>query len=135
MTIYTIYKLTNKVNNKSYIGFTKRWPQRIKEHSWACTNMLIHKAIRKYGMDSFESSILYQGEDKDFTLSIMEPHYIKMYNTLIEGYNQTSGGEGTSVQKSIEHKRKIGLAHIGMKRSKQTCANISKAKIGKKNVY
>lgn len=56
-----IYKITNKINNKSYIGQSKdicvRWKQHIK-HSKDCfyTNA-IYLAIRKYGLENFDFSI------------------------------------------------------------------------------
>ena len=36
METYTIYRTTNKVNQKIYIGFTAHWPQRINGHNYAC---------------------------------------------------------------------------------------------------
>ena len=54
MKIYTIYKITNLINNKSYIGFDCRWPKRKQIHIYQATKYncqyLLHKAIRKYNI-------------------------------------------------------------------------------------
>ena len=54
-----IDKITNKVNNKSYIGQTRyslefRW----RQHQHKKDNTYFHNAIKKYGVDNFELSIL-----------------------------------------------------------------------------
>jgi group I intron endonuclease len=93
----TIYKSTNKVNGKSYIGFDSSWPNRKKRHKVNASSGKegkFYEAIRKYGWKSFEWEILYQSEDKEHTLNIMEPQYIKEYDTFNCGYNMTEGGEG-----------------------------------------
>lgn len=86
------YKITNKINNKSYIGITIDFDKRIKQHQNQKTNSLIHKAIVKYGKDNFDYQIL----DKDLSLDEAEALEIKMIrelNTLSpNGYNLAKGG-------------------------------------------
>jgi group I intron endonuclease len=62
MTLNYIYKITNIINNKIYIGQTRKTTnQRWSEHISAATanpdsqdyNYLLHKAIRKYGPNNF----------------------------------------------------------------------------------
>ena len=112
MTIYKIYKATNKISGKSYIGFCSRWPNRKKEHlnesyreKSDCYNTHFHKAIRKYGFESFEWEIIYESHDGEHTLKIMEPHFISQYDTFQNGYNQTQGGEGSLGRKHSKHVR------------------------------
>jgi len=100
MDIYTIYKATNKVNGKVYIGFDSNWPSRIREHirQTKYLSRAFNSAIRKYGEDSFSWEVLYQSRDREYTLNVMEPYFIEeneSYAPKGKGYNLTKGGEGT----------------------------------------
>lgn len=57
-----IYKITNKINNKSYIGQSKdiyrRWREHIKNFKDVQNNQVIYLAIRKYGLENFDFSIV-----------------------------------------------------------------------------
>lgn len=97
-----IYKITNKINEKSYIGKTNNIKRRWGEHKGGKGNTaILNKAIKKYGIDNFDFSIV---EEKEFDsidalnqgLSQMEIDYIAKYNTYKRGYNATIGGEGAS---------------------------------------
>lgn len=104
MNIYTIYKATNNINNKVYIGFTSQWPQRINSHNYdrrysTTDNKAFYKAIEKYGWENFSWEVLYQSTDKDHTLKEMEPYFINEYKSWVgfsdsNGYNVTKGGDG-----------------------------------------
>lgn len=88
-----IYKITNKVNGKSYIGQTRytvefRWRQHIHKKD----NVYFHNAIHKYGIDNFTIETLEECDYKD--LDSREIYYIAKYNTFKEGYNLTIGGSG-----------------------------------------
>jgi len=94
--IYTIYRAHLTLNpTKGYVGFDKNWPNRKKKHLNAKDNFYFHRALRKYGPDSFVWEILYQDEDKDWTLNVMEEYYIREQKTHVSqgGYNMTWGGE------------------------------------------
>lgn len=94
-----IYKITNKYNNKSYIGQTKRNSDiRIKEHyrdayrpKSSMYPSLFYRAIRKYGYEAFESSILETCDDEK--LNDREQYWIKYYATFPNGYNMNYGGD------------------------------------------
>lgn len=93
----TIYKATNSINGKSYIGFDSAWPKRKNRHLENANynrEGKFYDAIRKYGWDKFQWEILYQSEDKEHTLNVMETQFIREYNTFNQGYNMTEGGEG-----------------------------------------
>lgn len=113
MSIYTIYKATNLINGKSYIGFTsKTLDQRKLGHKTSLTyrNNKFYSAIKKYGWEQFSWDILYQSKDLDFCKNIMEPYFIRIFNSLHEGYNMTSGGDGI-VNPSQEVRQKIAEAN------------------------
>ena len=86
-----IYKITNKVNGKSYIGQTRksvefRWRQH--KNSRDCYDL--HKAIREYGESNFEVTTLKECDYSE--LDKWEIYYISQYNTFKDGYNMTKGG-------------------------------------------
>lgn len=88
-----IYKITNKVNGKSYIGQTRytvefRWRQHIHKKD----NTYFHNAIQKYGEDNFIVETLEECNYEN--LNSREIYYIAKYNTFKEGYNLTIGGDG-----------------------------------------
>lgn len=88
-----IYKITNKVNGKSYIGQTRytvefRW----KQHQHKVDNTYFHNAINKYGADNFTVETLEECKYED--LDSREIFYIAKYDTFNNGYNLTIGGDG-----------------------------------------
>lgn len=101
-TMY-IYKITNKINNKVYIGQTindieTRWKRHCND---ALTNRIdtkFSRAIRKYGPDNFIVEQLDSATSKK-ELDEKEKYWIKEYNSTILGYNCTDGGEDTSTYK------------------------------------
>jgi hypothetical protein len=93
-----IYKATNKVNGKSYIGQTIRnLDKRKKSHISVAYNnpqFAFHHAIIKYGEENFKWEVLCKCKDID-KLNKKEKYYIKEYKTFGKiGYNMTTGGEG-----------------------------------------
>ena len=95
-----IYKITNKINNKIYIGCSKdiehRWiahkSESILEH-YPPYNYSIHKAFRKYGIDNFNFEIIEIVND-EAQLFAREKYWIKYYDSYYNGYNETEGGDG-----------------------------------------
>lgn len=95
-----IYKVTNLVNNKIYIGQTirtlhKRKIQHIRDASfYKERNHIFHKSLLKYGIEQFEWSIIWEGDNN--LLNDMEVYFIKKYNSFYknnQGYNMTIGGD------------------------------------------
>jgi group I intron endonuclease len=97
MIIYSIYKATNIITDKSYIGFDSHWPKRKSEHKSAAIRDTsynkFYNAIKKYGWESFTWESIYQSTDGDHCLNTMESYFIVEYNSLADGYNSTKGGE------------------------------------------
>lgn len=96
-----IYKITNLINNKSYIGQSCNIEKRIKTHFWAAFkenlssyNYKIYQAIRKYGIENFKWEILKTiNEVNKGQLNILERQYIEKYDSFKNGYNMTTGGD------------------------------------------
>ena len=87
-----VYMIYNAKNQKKYIGVTTRSVnQRFDEHCKA--KSYVGKAIRKHGRSNFGVTIIDCAYDKD-ELMDLEKHYIKEYNSIANGYNQTIGGDG-----------------------------------------
>lgn len=93
-----IYKITNKINNKSYIGKTEKLIELpFKEHirdsqKQYNQNRPLYRAFNKYGIDNFIIEEL--GEYLSEELSKWEIYWIGYYDTYKNGYNATLGGEG-----------------------------------------
>lgn len=77
--MYSIYKITNKINGKLYIGYSKRPSARWYDHKkYACKNKkgVLYDAMRKYGIENFVFDIIYQSVDGCHTKNVMENYFI-----------------------------------------------------------
>ena len=99
---YTIYKHTNKINGKSYIGQTLQvnLQLRFKNGRGYRQQKVFFKAILKYSWENFTHEVLEIVDTKELA-NEREKYYIKLYNTYIgvkgaQGYNATPGGDGGS---------------------------------------
>lgn len=82
-----IYKITNKKNGKSYIGYTKDPERRKHLHFTGKGSKLVWNAIQKYGIDALEFSIIANAGLAE------EQSYIELHNTMApNGYNLCEGG-------------------------------------------
>lgn len=92
-----IYKATNKINGKIYIGQTRKTlKQRIKSHLWDADNKSgfhFHNAIRKYGIDNFTWETIFKCSSIE-ELEEKEKYFILKFDSYKSGYNMTTGGEG-----------------------------------------
>lgn len=98
MGLNTVYRITNKVNGKFYIGSTivapeKRWYQhQYNSKSPSCHqyNYPLYCAMRKYGIDNFSFEIIYQEDCSEERIREIEREIILKENCLSpNGYNQT----------------------------------------------
>lgn len=89
-----IYKITNKINEKVYIGQSIHIERRFKEHIQRATHnpkSVLHHAISVYGVSNFTFEILELCSIEE--LDRREIHYISEYNSLVPtGYNIQLGG-------------------------------------------
>lgn len=140
MIIYSIYKSTNLINGKVYIGFDSSWPSRISTHRSKISklNRPFYNALLKYGWDNFLWEVIYQSTDGDHTLNVMENYFITEYRSYIgfedcNGYNLTLGGDGSlGYINSEETKKKKSLAKQGKKRLPLTKEQKEKISLAKK---
>ena len=103
--MHYIYKYTNKINGKVYIGQTNNLQKRFNGHKSEAFNpkskgynLPFHCAIRKYGIKNFIYEVLEEiedGESQDF-INDREIFFIDFYHSLTteNGYNLTVGGDG-----------------------------------------
>ena len=102
MRTYYIYKATNTINGKSYVGQTVDYKTRIWQHQRCCEkeDCKFHDAIKKYGFENFEWEILKTCTDKK-EADKSERYYIEFYNSYRDGYNENKGGAGGHNAKPI----------------------------------
>jgi group I intron endonuclease len=105
-----IYKITNTISNKKYVGCTiqddvkKRWEshKRLAKKDKGCT--ALKNAFKKYGIDKFKFEIIILCFNEDCFK--YEKEYIKKYNTLVpNGYNISEGGNGGGLFKGKQHRQ------------------------------
>lgn len=155
-----VYKATNVINKKSYIGITNNLSRRQDEHLRLATNQKsdyhFHRAIRKYGYENFQWDILSEIDTREKS-GLNEKKMIKKYDTFKNGYNSTTGGD-RAFQMSSESKRKqsdsmkgntngagnkgktvstearknMSIAHIGYRPSKESTQKRADSNRGKK---
>lgn len=112
-----IYKITNNINKKIYIGQTvkERPTDRYSQHRYLARHpeqekgiSYLHRAMKDYGVENFSFDVIEQ-IDNSF-LDEREKYWIEQYNCLSpNGYNLTTGGNGTpgfSRPQTIEEREK-----------------------------
>lgn len=89
-----IYKITNLIDNKVYIGLTTRTVEaRWKEHCRHGSQQ-IDDAIQIYGIENFQIETLEECDES--ILDDREKYWIDYYNSFKNGYNNTYGGRGNN---------------------------------------
>ena len=118
MKNYVVYKITNNINGKIYIGMTGNLKSR-----WECNGVHYRpplqsenhrpfwNAIQKYGWDNFNKEILVSGLTKEEAFD-KEKEMIKRFNTTNKniGYNLSPGGNGGVVYQ-VHPKGMLGKSH------------------------
>jgi group I intron endonuclease len=132
-----VYKITNKITGKIYIGITNQGSGARYRHHWYESRIgepsPIHRSMAKYGEDNFTLEIIDFAETYE-ELKEKEKFWIKKFNSTDRniGYNLTEGGDGTFGRThSEETKEKIRQKALGRKISEETKKKMSEARIGK----
>ncbi len=109
-----IYKITNNINGKIYIGQTKRSPEkRLSEHCRKSAKTTLSAAIQKYGKENF-SMVLVEVVDAD-NINEREKYWIAHFDTAVpNGYNVSIGGEGIK-DTPLTTRQKMSIAAKGNK--------------------
>lgn len=93
-----IYKITNILNNKCYIGqsidIKIRWIQHIYEGKRNNPKGKLYSAIFKEGIENFSFEVIEECFLDEKILNEKERYWIEYYNAFNEGYNSTKGGQG-----------------------------------------
>ena len=127
-----VYLLTNKENGKQYVGktvqpFDVRWRGHVGSARRGDNGMLVCRAIKKYGPETFERSILEECDQS--ILGQREMYWIDRLRTHVSqgGYNLTLGGDGglLGYEFSEESREKIRQRALGRKHSEETRAKMS----------
>lgn len=141
MVYKCIYRITNEINGKIYIGQTNNLHRRIakykelsskpheyfveKNYTVQSSNQVIIKAMRKYGFVNFKFEILAQNLTYS-QANILEKDFIRIYKSQDNniGYNKTGGGIGHyNIDEKIKNSIKIKLK--ARKLSKEHKAKLS----------
>lgn len=128
--IHNIYIITNTINNKVYVGQTSySINDRFYFHKQAkkgCIKLV--RAFDKHGRDNFSIDLLVSCEDQ-MTADYLEKFWIKVYDSISNGYNIRDGGNSSKM--SEESRKKMSLAKLGKKRKPHT--EESKKKMSRNN--
>jgi group I intron endonuclease len=126
-----IYKTTNTINGKIYVGQHKA---ETFDKYYKGSGQLLARAFKKYGKTNFTCEILATAETKE-ELNALEVYWIDRLaarDTEI-GYNITEGGEGTvGYQHTEEAKLKMSVAKKGKPLTAKHCKAISQSNSGRK---
>jgi len=126
-----IYKTTNLINGKIYIGQDKK-----NNPKYLGSGDLIKKAIKKYGKENFIKEIIKACFTQD-ELDKFEKYFITEFDSRNNdiGYNIAVGGiDGTTLNRKLSEdvRNNMSIVRIGTKLSDETKQKISKAHVGKK---
>lgn len=107
-----IYKITNNINQKIYIGQTKNFERRKREHynhGYNKVNKILYSAMKKYGNDNFTMEKIEEVEDED--ANQREQYWIKYYNSTNQkkGYNINLADVSSLENHKLTQKEAISL--------------------------
>lgn len=151
MTFFYIYRITNTVNGKTYIG-QKSYKNSFENDNYWGSGKLIKLAIKKYGIENFKKEVLYSRVLSRKTADSMEIYAISKERKLGHSeYNIANGGTGweggmplsirTQISKTLkehgipetckDNLRALAKARIGTHRSDETKLKIRQSLLGK----
>ena len=96
-----IYKITNKINNKCYIGYSNNIEKRWCSHRANPKNLELKQDMEKFGLHNFLFEVLEECSVNE--LPQKETYWIKYYDSYHTGYNMNSGGSGTGNPLNLDY--------------------------------
>jgi group I intron endonuclease len=135
-----VYCARNVNNDKCYIGWCTDFKDRKARHLREAekgTKTRFYEAIRKYGKDAFEWTVLFDNLASYDSCKIMEKRLIALFDTYNNGYNATIGGDGgftghnsgmfkrglkpwnTGIKATPDHIEKLRISHRGKKQNQE----------------
>lgn len=124
--MFVVYKITNKINNMSYIGSSIRVKYRWQSHIQASQNpndpkynYPLYQAFRDFGINNFSFEIIADDFNSIWDMEEYEQSMIDKYNSLKpNGYNQTRATHSNNIlsENCIKYRERIS----------QKCAKVDK---------
>lgn len=129
--MFYIYRITNKINGKTYIGQHK---YKKLNDNYIGSGKLIKRAQKKYGIENFEKEILYSRIQYKATADDMERFAIAKERTLGKAeYNIADGGQGGNLGEEVNKKlRGENNPFYGKRHSEEAKKKMSEARKNKK---
>ena len=135
--MYYIYRITNLINGKTYIGQHK---YEVLNDNYMGSGVLLHRAYKKYGIENFKKEILVFNVSKKEHADLLEKTFIasekekvgseNCYN-ITEGGGGGNGGANKGHYYSEEAKKRMSEAKKGKHHSEETKRKISEGNKGK----
>lgn len=137
---FFIYKITNLINNKIYIGQTnnskRRWRHHKKDAQNPIPNQIIGFAIKKYGVNNFTFQIL---ENEKYNTreeaNLAEERIIEKFNARdkLIGYNIRPGGNVSNQSQETKEKIRQSMLKLNIKLTEEAKEKLSKDRMGSGN--
>lgn len=117
-----IYKITNLINGKCYIGKTERsiaerWGEHLRHRK--TLDLPLHRALNKYGIDNFQIEQIEECSSAE--VDARENYWIMHYDSCNSGYNCTLGGEGGLLYISEQEIQEIITRYVSGERLDLLC--------------
>ena len=135
-----IYKITNSISGKCYVGFSKNAEHRFNRHISLARNGVnrrLYDSMRKHGISNFTLEIITTCDTRDEAIELEKFWISKLDSMMPNGYNMTRGGDGgntlqgwTDAQRTELYSRQA-KTRIGSTHSEITRQKISEAHRGK----
>lgn len=126
-----IYKITNPINGKCYIGQTTDKPK----NRWYSYKTLrcekqtkLYNALKKYGPETFSYEMFDDTASSQEELDFLEESYMLCFNSRENGYNIREGGSHGKM--SNESKQKMSIAKTGSHHTIETKQKMSESRKG-----
>lgn len=141
--MFYVYRITNKLNNKVYIGKAKDALKRFRVHLKIAKGgkkiyprkfQAIHAAIAKYGIDNFTFEIMHEVQTEQESFDLETKIILEIKSNNLPNYNLSDGGEGNSGwHHTNEARLKMSEARKGKVFSREHKLALSEAQRGEKS--